>query len=503
MTVNNTFSLNFIRITYLMLSFGISLNYALSTADFRVLNRHKRNIEYGLDIAGPYCATRRDGGCCDGRKDVCSVPILDTLCYCDQFCNRTRSDCCPDYFSFCYGASLTSPPPPKACSHQGRTYVPNAEVKINCNKCQCTLNQRSATGFDWLCDKEVCLVREAIINRVNNANFGWKASNYSKFWGMALKEGRQYRLGTNKPDNHVLNMTPIASNYDHYSNNFDARVKWPGLIHDVSDQGNCASSWAFSTTATASDRLAIESGGAANYRLSPQDLMACNHDGQGCNGGSLDRAWWHLRKRGVTTEDCYPYTSNSTGKAGQCLIKHQQTNVNCPSGILFKTQNVFHATPPYRISKTEGDIMTEIFTYGPVQATFKVKDDFFLYRSGVYKYSAVVPETSSVSEEKDLYHSVRIIGWGEERINGRNITYWICVNSWGKDWGEGGYFRIVRGTNECEIEMFILGSWSKTDRDDGLRTLLDEYRQKRLFQSSSQSRRHFHGNHARNSRRKY
>jgi hypothetical protein len=32
------------------------------------------------------------------------VPILGTLCYCDNFCNRTESsDCCPDYFSHCEG----------------------------------------------------------------------------------------------------------------------------------------------------------------------------------------------------------------------------------------------------------------------------------------------------------------------------------------------------------------------------------------------------------------
>ena len=44
------------------------------------------------------------GDCCPNRLDDCSRPILDTLCYCDAFCDRGASgDCCPDYFTFCLG----------------------------------------------------------------------------------------------------------------------------------------------------------------------------------------------------------------------------------------------------------------------------------------------------------------------------------------------------------------------------------------------------------------
>jgi len=57
------------------------------------------------DIPGDYCRARyHEQRCCEGRNDPCSVPILGTLCYCDNFCNRTdSSDCCPDYFSHCEG----------------------------------------------------------------------------------------------------------------------------------------------------------------------------------------------------------------------------------------------------------------------------------------------------------------------------------------------------------------------------------------------------------------
>ena len=88
----------------------IVFSFVSSLNGEEIVHRAKRYIEYGPDIAGPFCATRPEG-CCPGRIDDCSVPILDTLCYCDRFCNRTRSDCCPDYFSYCFGQVRTTPAP--------------------------------------------------------------------------------------------------------------------------------------------------------------------------------------------------------------------------------------------------------------------------------------------------------------------------------------------------------------------------------------------------------
>ena len=45
-------------------------------------------------------------------------------------------------------------------------------------------------------------------------------------------------------------------------------------------------------------------------------------------------------------------------------------------------------------------------------------------------------------------HVVRLIGWGEE--NG--VPYWIGANSWNSFWGEDGFFKIRRGTDEAGIE---------------------------------------------------
>ena len=51
-----------------------------------------------------YCQERE---CCPGRDDECHMPypalLPNTRCYCDEFCNRTQTDCCPDFWGFCLG----------------------------------------------------------------------------------------------------------------------------------------------------------------------------------------------------------------------------------------------------------------------------------------------------------------------------------------------------------------------------------------------------------------
>lgn len=75
--------------------------------------------EHGVyDAGGSYC--QRGDVCCHGRDDGCTVPYLDTICYCDLFCNRTVSDCCPDFWEYCLGIPA---PFPKA---QGEAPLPKS-----------------------------------------------------------------------------------------------------------------------------------------------------------------------------------------------------------------------------------------------------------------------------------------------------------------------------------------------------------------------------------------
>lgn len=88
-------------------------------------------------------------------------------------------------------------------------------------------------------------------------------------------------------------------------------------------------------------------------------------------------------------------------------------------------------------------IMQEIMTNGPVEAAFDVYEDFLTYKSGVYYY---------VSGNYLGGHAVKILGWGVQS----GVNYWLVANSWNTDWGDKGYFKIRRGTDECGIEDYIV-----------------------------------------------
>jgi len=50
-----------------------------------------------------------------------------------------------------------------------------------------------------------------------------------------------------------------------------------------------------------------------------------------------------------------------------------------------------------------------------------------------------------------LSHAVLLTGFGQTKIENKVKKFFSIKNSWGEDWGENGYFRIVRKNNHCGI----------------------------------------------------
>ncbi|KAG5678378.1 hypothetical protein PVAND_008058 [Polypedilum vanderplanki] len=399
---------------------------------------------YFDDFAGQkFCATRErtpEGTCCSNRVDECSVPIAGTLCYCDEFCDKhINPDCCPDYESFCKGAP---PPITKVCSIGDIHIRPFEEIKVNCNLCKCSGNSTVT------CEEDVCLSDVNVINDINRnaASLGWKAYNYTEFYGKKLKEGLTYRLGTFEPRVKVKSMSRLGHSTEQLPQNFNSLTKWTGFISEIHDQGWCGSSWAVSTASVGSDRISINTKEVVD--LASQHLLSCVRHQQGCTGGHLDNAWRYLNRLGVADEDCYPYEAT----VGRCRAKKNDNlrtmQCNLPST---QRESLYKMGPAYSLNN-ETDIMWEIFHYGPVQATMWVYPDLFTYRSGIYRKS------SFGDQHAKGFHSVRLVGWGEESNGFQRAKYWIAAQSWGKWWGENGFFRIARGNNECGIEEYVLSA---------------------------------------------
>ncbi|ETE57891.1 hypothetical protein L345_16389, partial [Ophiophagus hannah] len=73
------------------------------------------------------------------------------------------------------------------------------------------------------------------------------------------------------------------------------------------------------------------------------------------------------------------------------------------------------------------------------------------YRNGIIQRSKVSCDPNW------LDHTVLIVGFGEGKVRRGTWSgsYWIIQNSWGKHWGEEGYFRMDRNSNTCGIAQYV------------------------------------------------
>lgn len=290
--------------------------------------------------------------------------------------------------------------------------------------------------------------RDAQIIKIVNSNpqSTWVAGE-NKFSAWSKEEIKQKLVRTSHPQNIPYNKYQLdvirmheKTNANKVPTEFDGRKQWPKCIHPIRDQAKCGSCWAFGASESFSDRLCIASNGTIDVVLSPQDLVSCDWFNMGCNGGMLLTAWNYMFFSGLVPEKCFPYQSQQ-GNAPAC-----PSSCAYNSTVAFKSQK-YYLKEYYPVGtillywERAEKIAQEIMTGGSLEVAFSVYEDFLSYKSGVYKYT---------TGEFLGGHAVKAVGWGVDSAT--NTPYWIIANSWSTTWGEDGYFRIQRGTDECGIE---------------------------------------------------
>jgi cathepsin L len=165
-----------------------------------------------------------------------------------------------------------------------------------------------------------------------------------------------------------------------------------GKVYDVKDQGDCGSCWAFGAIGAQESMYAIYTNGVPEG-LSEQNLVDCDTEDYGCDGGNALNAWDYVlfyQSGNFVSQASYPY--KATG--GTCQYNDAKKDT-------YLIDYGWLARPD------ENNLLDVVYEYGPVACAIDATwDTFNLYDGGVYNE----PRCSS----NDLDHEVLTVGYGSE-----------------------------------------------------------------------------------------
>ena len=215
---------------------------------------------------------------------------------------------------------------------------------------------------------------------------------------------------------HLTHLPAPAVSIESLPASYDSREK--NKLTPVKNQGDCGSCWAFATYGSLESYLYP----AENWDFSEQNLIN-NHglDWGPCYGGNMYLSAAYLtRWAGPIREEDDPYIYAADGATTR---KHVQE-------ILF--------IPPRKSHLGNDQIKQAVMTYGAVYTGMCWKSICYNSTNRTY-YNASYDEGG---------HAICIVGWDDNFDKNKFNTpppgngAFIVRNSWGKTWGDGGYFYV-------------------------------------------------------------
>lgn len=206
----------------------------------------------------------------------------------------------------------------------------------------------------------------------------------------------------------------------------------------IINQGTCGCCYAAATVQMVTARRCLHLNDSKLVSL--EDLVTCDHtkylniQNNGCRGGNALASLKFGEMTGMVYDTCEDYWNRS----------YPYPTETCKTVCKDKRpkNRIVRNKAPYRLSGVEA-MMRDIYQNGPIAVSMYLANDFpSKDKKGIY--------VSGPKTRLSGGHAVMIVGWGEE--NG--IPYWDCANTYGTNWGDRGYFKIKRGSNELKIETW-------------------------------------------------
>lgn len=203
-----------------------------------------------------------------------------------------------------------------------------------------------------------------------------------------------------------------------------------GAVTPVKDQGAYGTCGYFSTIAVV-ESINVIQGGNDLVSLSEQENIDCCTPGfGGCMGWpGQELAWYANEGVFAKTEASYPYTGSFAipAKDGTtCRSSSGEATVATTSSVTC-------------VALDPDTIKAHLIASGP--AVWMIDATCLqLYSSGILNQARCAGSGGGWPSYDGIDHATTLVGSGVE--NG--VAYWRVKNSWGRSWGESGYYRVVR-----------------------------------------------------------
>ncbi|CAM8938936.1 unnamed protein product [Rhodiola kirilowii] len=206
----------------------------------------------------------------------------------------------------------------------------------------------------------------------------------------------------------------LSNDFSYIPQSLDWRTR--GAVTRVKHQIGRGTCWAFAVAACIEGFVQIQTGILRS--LSVEQLVQYAYEDRGTlQGGQLALGFAYVvMLRGLTSWKAWPY--------GEVL----QVGERCISAA---TIDGFKIVRPY-----DENMLKLAVSKQPVAVSIHGSDEFSKYTGGVF-----LGWCSGLASRLD--HCLVIVGYG---TSAEGLDFWLCKNSYGIHWGENGYIRILRNT---------------------------------------------------------